>query len=214
MFWRQDLNGEPKARYIAALVPPAKEDLMRAIIRPVVAALSIACMTSLTVPVTIGGAFAQDKQSEPSQEAPKQIALTEKLIESVLAAKPDIDAVVNKLPQGAGQPGPKIIAQLDSVAKKHGFASYAEYDDVTGNISLVMEGFDPQTKKYVGPEVVLKQEIAEVQADKRMPASDKKEALRQLNDELKSVTPLQFPANAEVVAKYYDKLNEAMSQNQ
>jgi hypothetical protein len=34
-----------------------------------------------------------------------------------------------------------------------------------------------------------------------------------LNDDLKSVTPLQFPANVDVVGKYYDKLSEAMSQN-
>ncbi|MGA2795575.1 MAG: hypothetical protein ABSE69_19065 [Roseiarcus sp.] len=182
-------------------------------IRPIAAALGIACMTLLTVPVATGGAFAQNNQAEPSQEAPKQIALTEKQIESVLAAKPDIDAIVNKLPQGA-QPSPKVMAQLDGAAKKHGFASYADYDDVAGNISMVMEGFDPQTKKYVGQDVVIKQEIAQVQADKKMPANDKKQALSQLNDELKSVTPLQFPANVDVVAKYYDKLSEAMSGNQ
>jgi hypothetical protein len=182
-------------------------------IRPIAAALGIACMTLLTVPVATGGAFAQNNQAEPSQEAPKQIALTEKQIESVLAAKPDIDAIVNKLPQGA-QPSPKVMAQLDGAAKKHGFASYADYDDVAGNISMVMEGFDPQTKKYVGQDVVVKQEIAQVQADKKMAPNDKKEALSQLNDELKSVTPLQFPANVDVVSKYYDKLSEAMSANQ
>jgi hypothetical protein len=214
MFWRQDLNGEPKARYIAALVRAAEEDQMRAIIRPVAAALSIACLTLLTVPVTIGSALAQDKQSDPSQETSKQIALTDKQIESVFAAKPDIDAIVNKQPQGAGQPNPKVIAQLDGVARKHGFANFAEYDDITANISLVMEGFDPQTKKYVGQDVVLKQEIAAVQADKKMPANDKKKMLNQLNEELKSVTPLQFPGNVDVVAKYYDKLSEAMSGNQ
>ncbi len=183
-------------------------------IRPIAAALGIACMTLLTVPVATGGAFAQTNPSEPSQEAPKQIALTEKQIDSVLAAKTDIDAIVNKLPQGAGQPSPKVMAQLDAAAKKHGFANYAEYDDVAGNISMVMEGFDPQTKKYVGQDVVVKQEIAQVQADKKMPPNDKKEALSQLNDELKSVTPLQFPANVDVVGKYYDKLSEAMSGNQ
>jgi hypothetical protein len=207
------LNREPKTRYIAALIPAAEEDPMPVTVRPIAAALGLACMTLLTVPLATGGAFAQTNQAEPSQEAPKQIALTEKMIDSMLAAKTDIDAIVNKLPQGA-QPSPKVMAQLDSAAKKHGFANYAEYDDVGGNISMVMEGFDPQTKKYVGQDVVIKQEIAQVQADKKMPANDKKQALSQLNDELKSVTPLQFPANVDVVAKYYDKLSEAMSGNQ
>lgn len=181
--------------------------------RPIAAALGIVCLTLLTVPVATSGAFAQSSQAEPAQAPPKQIALTDKQIDDVLAAKADIDAIVSRLPQGS-EPNPRVMAQLDSAAKKHGFANYAEYDDVGGNISMVMEGFDPQTKKYVGPDVVVKQEMAQVQGDKRMSARDKKEALAQLNDELKSVTPLQFPANVEIVSKNYDRLNAAMSQNQ
>jgi hypothetical protein len=196
-----------------ALVPAAEENFMRVTIRPIAAALSIACLTLLTVPVVTGAALAQNNQAEPAEQAPKQIALTDAQIGNVLAAKSDIDAIVSKLPQNGNEPSPKVMAQLDGAAKKHGFASYAEYDDVAGNISMVMEGFDPQTKKYVGQEVVIKAEIAQVQADKKMPANDRKEALNQLNDELKSVTPLQFPANVDVVGKYYDKLSEAMSQN-
>jgi hypothetical protein len=196
-----------------ALIPAAEENFMRVTIRPIAAALSIACLTLLTVPVVTGAALAQNNQAEPAEQAPKQIALTDAQIGNVLAAKSDIDAIVSKLPQNGNEPSPKVMAQLDAAAKKHGFASYSEYDDVAGNISMVMEGFDPQTKKYVGQDVVIKQEIAQVQADKKMPANDRKEALNQLNDELKSVTPLQFPANVDVVGKYYDKLSEAMSQN-
>ncbi|MGO8833069.1 MAG: hypothetical protein ACLQE9_09680 [Roseiarcus sp.] len=182
---------------------------MRFTIRPIAAALGISCMSLLTIPVATSGAFAQANQAEPSQQGPKQMALTDKQIDDVLAAKPDVDAIVSKLPQNA-QPNPKVMAQLDAAAKKHGFASYAEYDDVGGNISMVMDGFDPQTKKYVGPDVVIKQELAQVQADKKMSPKDKKDALAQLNDEMKSVTPLQFPANVDVVTKYYDKLSAAM----
>lgn len=185
---------------------------MRVTIRPIAAALSIACTAMLTVPVVTGAALAQN-QAEPSEQAPKQMALTDAQISNVLAAKSDIDAIVSKLPPNAAQPSPKVMAQLDAAAKKHGFASYSEYDDVAGNISMVMEGFDPQTKKYVGQDIVIKQEIAQVQADKKMPPNDRKQALSELNDELKSVTPLQFPGNVDVVGKYYDKLSEAMSQN-
>jgi len=78
----------------------------------------------------------------------------------------------------------------------------------------VLAGFDPQTKKYVGDEIVLKKEIAETQADKKMSPADKKEELTQLNEALKSVKPLQFPGNVAVVTKYYDKLAEAMPQGQ
>ena len=95
-----------------------------------------------------------------------------------------MDAITEKLPENA-EPDPKIDAQLDDVAKKNGFAGYDEYNTVVDNISLVLGGFDPATKKYVGTEAVIKAQIAQVQADKKMPAKDKKEALADLNEALK-----------------------------
>ena len=83
----------------------------------------------------------------------------------------------------------RSLAQLDGVAKKNGFASYDEYNNVIDNISLVLAGFDPATKKYVGTEAVIKAQIAQVQADKKMSAKDKKEALADLNEALKSPAP-------------------------
>ena len=106
----------------------------------------------------------------------------------MLAAQKDMDAITEKLPENA-KPDPKVIGQLDAVAKKNGFASYDEYNNVVDNISLVLGGFDPATKKYVGTEAVIKAQIAQVQADKKMPAKDKKEALAELNDALKSPPP-------------------------
>jgi hypothetical protein len=185
---------------------------MRAIIRPVIAALSISCLPVLMAAAPIGTAFAQATQAE--QGAPKQLALTEKQIQDVLATKPEIDPITSKLPEGAEQPDAKTLAQLDAVVKKHGFANYGEYADIDDNINLVMGGIDPQTKKYVGDEIVLKKEIAGVQADKKMAPNDKKEALAQLNGALKSIAPLQFPANIPLVVKYYDKLSEESPQNQ
>ncbi|WP_158813118.1 hypothetical protein [Methylocapsa sp. S129] len=188
---------------------------MRAAIRPFVTAFSIACLPILMAAAPVGAAFAQNAQPDAAQAPVKQIALTEKQIEGALAAKADIDPIVSKLPEGANdKPDPKALAQLDGAVKKHGFANYAEYEDVDDNINLVMGGIDPQTKKYVGDEIVLKKEIAEMQADKKMAPKDKKEALDQMNDALKSITPLQFPANIPLVVKYYDKLSEESPQNQ
>ena len=101
------------------------------------------------------------------------------------------------------------------MAKKNGFASYDEYNDVTDNISLVFAGFDSATKKYVGPEAVIKAQIAQVQADKKMSPKDKKEALADLNDALKSpAPPVENKGNIDLVAKYYDKLAATMGGDQ
>jgi hypothetical protein len=186
---------------------------MHAVIRPAFVALSIACMPVLIAAAPIDAAFAQNAPPAAAAQAPKQIALTEKQITDVLAVKPELEPILSKLPEG-GAPDPKVIAQLDGIVKKHGFASYAEYSDVDDNIGLVMGGIDPQTKKYVGDEAVIKGQIAQVQADKKMPPKDKKEALTQLTDSLKSIAPLQFPANVPLVLKYFDKLSEESPQNQ
>ena len=97
------------------------------------------------------------------------------------------------------------------MSKKYGFASYDEYNDVVDNISLVLGGFDPTTKKYVGTEAVIKAQIAQTQADKKMSAKDKKEALADLNEALKNPAPaVENKGNIDLVTKYYDKLSAIM----
>jgi hypothetical protein len=196
---------------------------MREIVRPVVAALSIACLAASTAIVSTDGALAQaaKQQMAPAQAAPppqdaavKQMALTEKQVQGVLAAGPELDAITEKLPENA-KPDPKINAQLEGVAKKNGFASYEDYNNVVDNISLVMAGFDPASKKYVGADAVIKAQIAEVQADKKMSAKDKKEALADLNEALKApAQPVENKGNIDLVTKYYDKLAAAMGNDQ
>jgi hypothetical protein len=199
---------------------------MREFVRPVAVALSIACLAAAMAIVSSSGALAQAKQAPPKQMAPakeaapppmqeaplKQMALTEKQVEGVLSAAKEMDPITEKLPEN-GKPDPKLLAQLDGVAKKNGFASYDEYNNVVDNVSIVLAGFDPATKKYVGTEAVIKAQIAQVQADKKMPAKDKKEALADLNDALKSPGPaIENKGNIDLVAKYYDKLADALGE--
>jgi hypothetical protein len=196
---------------------------MREFIRPAAVALSMACLAVSIAAISAGSALAQAKQQmAPAQAAPppgqppamKQMALTDKQIEGVLAAQKDFDAITEKLPDNV-KPDPKVTAQLDAVAKKNGFASYDEYNDVVDNISLVLGGFDPATKKYVGSDAVIKAQIALVQADKKMSPKDKKEALADLDQALKApAPPIQNKGNIDLVAKYYDKLADALGNDQ
>ena len=158
------------------------------------------------------GAAPAPAAQAPAPEPLKQIALSDKQVEGVLGAQKDLDAITDKLPQDTpAKPDPKITAQLDDVAKKNGFTSYREYNDVVENIMLVLGGFDPKTKAYVGTEAVIKQQIAAVQAEKKMPAKDRKAALDELNGALKQPPPaIENKGNIDVVTKYYDKLTAAM----
>ena len=193
---------------------------MRLFVRPV-AALSIASLAATMAILSAGDALAQAKQqmapaqaAPPQQPALKQMALTEKQIQGVLAAQKDMDAITEKLPDNA-KPDAKVTAQLEAVAKKNGFASYGEYNNVVENIGLVLGGFDPATKKYVGSEAVIKAQIAQVEADKKISPKDKKEALADLNEALKAPAPaIENKGNIDLVGKYYDKLAEALGDDQ
>jgi hypothetical protein len=107
---------------------------------------------------------------------------------------------------GAGKPDPKILAELESLAKKHGFTSFSEFDAAGANISMIMSGLDPKSKAFSEPSVVIRREIEEVKADKAIFAAEKAQMLKELDDALKTAQPVQFPANIELVKKYFDKL--------
>jgi len=194
---------------------------MYAFVRPLAGALSIVCLTAAIAVFSNGSALAQAKQTPSQMASPqagppptKQMPLTDKQIEGVVAGQKDIEAIMEKMPH-SGKPDPKFIAQLEAVAKKNGFAGYGEYANVVANISLVLAGFDPASKKYVGPEAVIKSQIAEVEADKKMSAKDKKEALADLNEALKTPEPpIENKGNIDLVAKYYDKLADLLQDQQ
>ena len=199
---------------------------MREFVRSIAAALGVVCLAAAIATAPAGEALAQAGQAPPQQTAPapqaapaqlpavKQIALTDKQIEGVLAAQKAMNAITDKLPQDA-KPDPKVLAQLDGIAKKNGFAGNDEYNNVLDNISLVLSGIDPATKKYVGSDAVIKAQIAQVEADKKMSPNDKKEALADLNDALKSpAPPIENKGNIDLVAKYYDKLADALGDDQ
>jgi hypothetical protein len=146
-----------------------------------------------------GAAFAQEM---------KQIKLTEKHIQGFMAASKDM----TRLYDGADpdKPDSKVDAQAPAVAKKNGFASLAEYDDASMNISMIMFGIDPQTKKFTEPPDQIKKQIAALKIDKSVSEAEKKEDLEELEAALKNAKPIQFKENIALVLKYFDKLTPLM----
>ena len=140
-------------------------------------------------------------------EAVKQVQLTEKQVESFIASQKDISALMQKM-QG-DKPDPKLVGQIEAVAKKYGFANMAEYDSVAENISLLMSCIDPKTKAFSEPKVALQKQIDALKADKTIPEPQKKEMLADLAEQLKTAESIKFPSNIELVKKYYDKIDSA-----
>ena len=147
-----------------------------------------------------------DPGAASAQEG-KQIKLSDKHIQGFMAAYEDMAKLYD---DANPEPDPKVEAQAEAVAKKNGFASLDEYDDVSFNLTMIMSGMDPQTKKFTEPPEQIKKEIASLKADKSVPEAEKKEGLAQLEAALKNAKPIQFKENIALVLKYFDQLAPLM----
>ena len=155
-------------------------------------------------------ALALFNPSVSSAQELKQIKLTEKHMQGFIAVSEDLA----KLSDGANQDklDAELEAQAEAIVKRNGFANLAEYDEVSMNISMIMSGIDPQTKKFTEPPEQIKQQIAAIKADKSVPEAQKREDLAQLEAALKDTKPIQFKENIALVLKYFDKLTELMQE--
>ena len=138
----------------------------------------------------------------------RQIKLTEKHVQGFITVSEDMAKLYN----GANpeKPDPKREAQAEALVKKNGFGSLAEYDNVSMNISMIMSGIDPQSKKFTEPPEQIKKDIAAFKSDQSVPEAQRKEGLAQLEAALKEAKPIQFKENIGLVLKYFDKLAPLM----
>lgn len=139
-----------------------------------------------------------------------QIKLTEEQVKGFIAAQKDLAAVSSKLQEAGDKPDEALLAELETIAKKHGFKSFQELDDVIANISIVMAGLDPQTGTFTDPQEALKKELAEIQADASIPAEEKKQLVEELNEAIQTTPPLKHVENVEVVKKLRTEIEAAL----
>lgn len=138
----------------------------------------------------------------------KQIQLTDQHIQSFLAAQTDFAPLAGKLLEGGDKPDEALLAQLEEIAKKHGFKNFAEYEDVGANITIVLDGLDRKTGAYSDPVEKMKKELEEIKADSSIPEEDRKLAIEDLTQEIASAQPLQFKENIEVVKRHSGEISK------
>ncbi len=171
----------------------------------------LATLGALAVALTFVLFGAPGTSSAQQGEAMKQIKLNEKQVMSFIAAQPDMAAIQKKIQGDANAaPDPKIVAEFEAAAKKHGFASFAEFEEIYANISMIMAGLDPQSGAFMDPVAAIKKEMEGVKADKQIPEKDKKQMLEELAEALKVTEPVKFPENIELVKKHREKIDAAM----
>lgn len=147
--------------------------------------------------------------SASAQEV-KQIKLTEAQVKNFIAAQSDLAAIASKIQSAGDKPDPALQAELESIAKQHGFADFTELDDVAANISIVMAGLDSQTGDFVDPVEALQKELEDVKTDESIPEADKKQLVEELNEAIKTTPPLQNKENIDVVKAHRADIEKAL----
>ena len=140
----------------------------------------------------------------------KQIKLSEQQVKGFISAQKDIGAIAPKLQAAGDKIDPALQAELEGIAKKHGFQTFAELDDVAANISMVMAGLDPQSGEYTDPVDAIKKEIADIEKDQAIPEKDKKQMLEEMAEALKTTPPLQFKDNIALVKKFQKEIEVSL----
>ncbi|MGD9667428.1 MAG: hypothetical protein AB7U75_00030 [Hyphomicrobiaceae bacterium] len=159
----------------------------------------------LAVAIAAAPAAAQESATDA-----KQIKLTETQVKGFISAQKDLADISAKLEQAGDKPDEALQNELEAVAKKHGFATFEELDDVAASVSTVMAGLDPETGEFTDPKEAMKKELADIEADSAIPASEKKLLVEELNEAIKATPPIIHKENIEIVKKYRAEIEAAM----
>lgn len=165
--------------------------------------------TSCVLALALAGVLVlgQGGQMTLAQDAVKQLELTAKHIEAFIEAQKDLAALAKRMEGSkAEQPDPKAQAEVEGIAKKHGFKDFTEYDEVGSNIDMILAAIDPDTKKFVPPEEAIRKEIDSVKSDKSLSETERTKLLEEFNDSLKTVPAIQHKGNIGLIESYFDRL--------
>jgi hypothetical protein len=150
-------------------------------------------------------------QGQPEGARPfKQVRLTDKDIQGFISAQKQLAPLSSKLEAAGDKLDPELQKQVEQIAKSNGFPTVEKLDEVSANISLVLDGLDPQTGKFTEPPDAIRREMEQVKQDKEMSQEDKTQALSEMQEALKTAAPLQFKENVALVKKYQKELDQVI----
>lgn len=146
----------------------------------------------------------------PKAQAFQQIPLNDKLVKNYLAANADLDAISYRIMAEGSVISPALKNDLEKIAKVHGFASFAELDNVAANIAIVMAGIDSQTMAYIDGHDALVKELDNVKNDESIPAADRKQLVADLEEAIATTPELQYPNNIELIKRHYKEIEKSL----
>ncbi len=149
---------------------------------------------------------AQDAKQDQGQDGDAQelvqVKLTEAHINGFIKSQPALAKMSERMKAAGDKEDKKLDADLEKLAKKFGYKDYGELENVAANILFVLDVTDPKTGKYQDPEAELKAELEAIKKDDKIAAAEKKKAIADINEALKTVPKLEHKENIALVNKH------------
>ena len=136
----------------------------------------------------------------------EQIALNEEHIKSYLKIGPKLAKMFDRIDKANGEPDKKLSADLETLAREGGFKSFDDLETAVSNITFVMSGINEEDGTFREPVEVLKQELADAEADKAIQGDEKVELLASIKESIAHTPKLKHPGNVALVKKHFKAL--------
>ncbi|MEO0671187.1 MAG: hypothetical protein AAFZ05_04090 [Pseudomonadota bacterium] len=165
-------------------------------------ALTLAGPASLTALLFATPAAAETPQASPTI---KQVRLTEQHVQGFIAMQKVLTELARSL-ESAGASGAQgdeqVVQKLEALARENGYASFAEFDNIAANITLVISGIDPDTGKYADPRDLMRADIEDIRKDETLTDKERDELIKDLEAAIEGTPAVAYPENIEVVRKF------------
>lgn len=160
-----------------------------------------------TVCLLVGGAFALAQADEKGELLKlAQIELNEGHIKGYLKIGPKLAKMFDRIDKADDTPDDKLKAELEALAKEGGFASFEDLETAVSNITFVMSGINEDDGTFREPVDVLKQELADTEADQDLKGNDKAELIAAIKESIEHTPKLKHQANVALVQKHFKAL--------
>lgn len=136
----------------------------------------------------------------------KQIALNEEHIQGYLKIAPDLTKLFGRIDAAQAAPDPQLLADLETLAKRGGFATFEDLEVAVANITFVMSGIDENDGSFREPVELLRQELADLEADKEIKGEERTELIASIKESIAHTPKLDHPGNIEIVKKHFKAL--------
>ena len=129
----------------------------------------------------------------------EQVQMTDAQVKGYIAASPRLSELFDRMDSAETNPDPKLDAELEAIARKHGFNSYDELENIGSNIGFVLSGINEEDGSFREPLEVLKEELAAVQQDPSLESEEKQQLIASIKESIELTPKLKYPGNVDVV---------------